>query len=359
MSADIRAWLAELAETASPGLQYTAVDDTSTLFTSAAGFADLSSRRPMLPSTTLMAYSMSKTFTAAAVLQLAEAGKLQLDDPVSRFVSWQPYGDGITVRQLLCHTSGIPNPIPLRWVHSTAAHPTFDERAELSKVLTTYPRLAFAPGTRFRYSNIGYWLLGAVIERAADEPFVDYMDRCMLRRLDLPAEELSYRIVDPAAHASGYLEKYSLINLIKRWLIDSELIGEYSGRWLQIRDHYLNGPAFGGLVGSSTGVARFLRDQLCDSPRIFSRTTRDLFFGQQRTASGPIPMTLGWHIGVLDAARYFFKEGGGGGFHCMMRLYPERKLGTVVMANATNVDVKRSLDRADREFLGESSVSAS
>jgi CubicO group peptidase (beta-lactamase class C family) len=359
MSTDLQKWLADLAGRASPGLQYTAVDDASTLFVSGAGLADLASRRPMLPGTTMMAYSMSKTFTAAAVLQLAEAGRLDVDDPVARFVSWQPYGDAITVRQLLCHTSGIPNPIPLRWVHSTAAHPTFDERAEFSKVLNRYPKLAFAPGTRFRYSNIGYWLLGTVIEQASGERFVDYMERRVLRELDIPAHELSYRIVDPAVHASGYLEKYSFINLIKRWLIETELIGEYSGRWLRIRDHYLNGPAFGGLVGSSTGIARFLRDQLCNSPRMFSRTTRDLFLRQQRTASGPIPMTLGWHIGLLGRSRYFFKEGGGGGFRCMMRIYPERQLGTVVMANATTVDVKALLDRADREFFGRSAASAS
>jgi len=351
MSAALQAWLDRQVQRSTPGLQYTAVDETSTLFAYANGFADLAGHRQMRPSTTLMAYSMSKTFTAAAVLQLVESGGLRLDDPVSRYLDWQPYGSVITVRHLLTHTSGVPNPIPLRWVHAPAAHASFDERGALLDVLGRHRRLDFAPGARFRYSNIGYWLLGGVIERASAEPFVDYMERCVLRRLDIPADELSYRIVDPAVHAIGYLEKYSFINLIKRWLIDSELIGEYSGRWLQNRDHYLNGPSFGGLVGSSAGVARFLRDQLRDSPQLFSRTTRDLFFGQQRTTSGPIPMTLGWHIGVLGTARYFFKEGGGGGFHCMMRLYPERKLGTVVMANATNVDVKALLDRADAHFM--------
>jgi hypothetical protein len=62
-------------------------------------------------------------------------------------------------------------------------------------------------------------------------------------------------------------------------------------------------------------------------------------------------MTLGWHIGTLRGRRVLYKEGGGGGFHCMMRLYPDEGVGTVVMANATGLDVRRVLDEIDPQFL--------
>src|SRR5205823_1445832 len=84
-----------------PGLQYIVVDRVTTLFEHFGGIADLATHRPMQSGTTMMAYSMSKTITAAAVLQLVEMNKIGLDDSIARYIDWQPYGNAITVRQLL------------------------------------------------------------------------------------------------------------------------------------------------------------------------------------------------------------------------------------------------------------------
>jgi len=62
-------------------------------------------------------------------------------------------------------------------------------------------------------------------------------------------------------------------------------------------------------------------------------------------------MTLGWHVGDREGRRFFYKEGGGGGFHCLMRLYPNDRIGSVVMTNATRFGVDAYLDTADRRFL--------
>lgn len=62
-------------------------------------------------------------------------------------------------------------------------------------------------------------------------------------------------------------------------------------------------------------------------------------------------MTLGWHVGERDGTRFFYKEGGGGGFHCMMRLYPSDGIGTVVMTNATGFDVRGLLETADASLM--------
>ena len=152
-------------------------------------------------------------------------------------------------------------------------------------------------------------------------------------------------------HAAGYLAKYSWFNLLKHLLIDDGLIGSYAGRWLQIRNHYPNGPAFGGLVGTAAGFGRFLQDQLGEHSRLFGDATRATFCEQQRTTAGPIAMTLGWHIGSVGGVRFLYKEGGGGGFHSMMRLYPERGIGSVVMVNATAFGVRALLDTVDATFL--------
>jgi CubicO group peptidase (beta-lactamase class C family) len=310
---------------------------------------------PVDPATTMMAYSMSKTITAAAVLQLVQTGRVELDDPVERYIEPLPYGSSVTVGQLVSHTSGIPNPIPLRWVHPAERHATFDENAALTAVLHDHPRLSFEPGTKYQYSNIGYWLLGKVVERASRETFSSYVVNRVLRPLAIESEEMGYVVADPAHHATGYLEKFSLMNLAKHFLIDRELFGGYSGRWLEIRSHYLNGLAFGGLVGAASGFGQFLQDQLRARSVLFNDNTRQLFYTQQRTARGSaVPMTLGWHIGAVDGAPFFYKEGGGGGFHSMMRLYPAAGIGTVVMTNATGLML---LNRAADRFLAASSRS--
>ena len=96
-----------------PGLQYVVVVADETLFEYAGGWAGIQHQMAMTPDTTLMAYSMTKTFTAVATLQLAEMGKLSLDQVIDHYFPHSPYrGHSITIRQLLNHTSGLPNPHP-------------------------------------------------------------------------------------------------------------------------------------------------------------------------------------------------------------------------------------------------------
>lgn len=344
-----------IARARTPGLQYVAVNADRVLFEYSGGLADVSRRVPVDASTTMMAYSMSKTITAVAVLQLVEAGKVGLDDPLDRHVDVNPYGSAITIRQVLAHLSGIPNPIPLRWVHPAEHHAAFDEQAALATVFRLHPTPASPPGLKYRYSNIGYWMLGQVVAHASGQPFVAWVADRVLRPLGVAPGELGYVIPDAARHAGGYLERFSFFNLVKGFLIDRALIGGTEGPWVRIRSHYPNGPAFGGLVGTARGFARFLQDQLRESSVLLGRATRRVLYEPQQTGAGaPIAMTLGWHIGQLAGSRFFYKEGGGGGFHAMMRVYPVsgRGVATIVMTNATGVDVARCLDTVDREFLG-------
>ena len=340
-----------------PGLQLVIVDRNGVVFEQHQGLADIASAKAMAADTTLMAYSMSKTITAAAVLQLVDANVLRLDKPVCRYLPWEPYGTDVTVRQLLAHTAGIPNPIPLRWIHSPADDASFDERAALMVVLHRHPHLATRPGSKYAYSNIGYWLLGCVIAQVTGQSFVSYVTTNVLARLGVTPVDLGYTIADASRHASGYLEKYSLMNAFKRLLIDPAYIGDYSGRWLRIRDHFVNGPSFGGLVGTATGFSKFLSDQLREHSALFRDATRALFYEQQHTLRGEaVAMTLGWHIGSSASAPFYYKEGGGGGFHCMMRLYPAAGLGVVALCNSTGFDVRRLLDSLARRVAASTDV---
>ena len=336
-----------------PGLQYIAVSADRVLFEYAGGWADIQGKKAMTLDTTQMAYSMTKTFTAVAVLQLAEQRKLSIDDEIDRYLPNVAYhGHGIAVRQLLNHTSGVPNPIPLRWVHLAAEESSFQEAEALATVLRENPDLAFEPGRKFAYSNIGYWLLGKVVEQVTGQSYPNYVRGNILQPLRLSAQEMDFVIPDESRHAKGYLKKYSLMNLVKGFVIDRKLLGGYEGHWLRLNSHYLNGPAFGGLIGTARGFSRFLQDQLRSESVLFGLETKRLLETRQTDGAGrPIPMTTGWHVGETHSVAYFFKEGGGGGFHCEMRIYPTMGIATVVMANSTEFSSTAFLNRVDSTFM--------
>jgi D-alanyl-D-alanine carboxypeptidase len=349
----VRACLDSIVQAShTPGLQFVVVTAEKSVFEYFGGWADLARRHPMGSGTTMMAYSMSKTFTAAAVLQVIDSQRLSLDESIDRFLDFCPYGPEVTMRRLLAHTAGIPNPIPLAWIHPPDAHETFNEHAALARVLRRHKRLLFAPGTKYGYSNIGYWLLGEFVQRVTGMAFTTYVAQHVLRPLGVTPQELGYKILSLPEHARGYLEKYSLMNLFKRMLLDQEFIGTYFDRWLEIYPHYLDGAAYGGIVGTARGFAKFLQDQLRPQSVLFRDSTRRDFYAQQHITDGPVvPTSLGWHVGSLNNKRLYFKEGGGGGFHCMMRLYPSSGIGTVVMTNATGFNVRNLLDSTDCAFL--------
>ena len=331
-----------------PGIQYSLLSRDRIIFDYAGGSADLAADKPMQSDTTMMANSMTKTLTAASVLQLVEEKKVDLDKPVADYLETIPHGRGLKVRHLLAQTSGLPDPIPLRWVHLAHEHAQYDERTTLQEILARYPRLDFVPGEKYQYSNISYWLLGQIIATVSGSTYESYMRKNIFERLAVPEGEIDYVIPAVDRHAKGYLRKWSFMNLVKPLLLDAKYVGKYEKGWLQIQNHYLNGPAFGGIVASARAIGAFLQDQLQDTSKLFGKATRELFYEQQKNNRGElVQMTLGWHIGERNGRRYFFKEGGGAGFHSEMRIYPEAKVASVVIANDTAFDARGLLNQVD------------
>lgn len=335
-----------------PGVQYVVLTRDSTLFSYAGGRADILGGREVQKNTTMMTYSMTKTFTAAAVLQLVGQGKLSLEASVADYLPDIPYGREVKIRHLLSQTSGIPNPLPLRWIHLAEEHATFDQAAALRKVLEDNAELDFPPGEKFAYSNISYWLLGYVIEKASGIPYEQYIRQHIFRTLDAPESEIDFVIPSRQHHAKGYIPKWSWMNIFKSLVVDSRFAGDYEDGWLHVYDHYLNGPSFGGIIASAQAVGFFLQDQLRDSSRLFSKEIKALFYQRQKNNAGrPVPMTLGWHIGSIDTIPYFFKEGGGGGFRSEMRVYPSAGIATVVLVNNAAFTPGELLKAVDSHFL--------
>lgn len=345
--------LSELSSTNEPGIQYVVVNKESVLYEHSLGQADIKNKISLTNGHTMAAFSMTKTLTAIGILQLVEKNKIELGDQASKYIK-HPYDSEITIRQLINHTSGIPDPIPLKWIHPAKEHHKFDEKQALAKVLLDNSEASSLSGEEYEYSNIGYWLLGQIIEKASGLSYSDYINKNIFKPLKLSKDEIGFVISNESNHAKGYLNKYSFLNLIKSFLLKDITWGEYEDSWLHINNVYLNGPAFGGAIGSAKAFSRILQSLLSENTVLLGSKVKQYLYAQEKNKYGEgIEMTLGWHIGKLDNIKYYYKEGGGAGFHCEMRIYPDVNLATVLMVNRTSFNTREQLSNLDEIIISQ------
>jgi len=161
-----------LASTGVPSASLAIVKDGRIAYTEAYGDARLDPRTPARPAMRYSIGSISKQFTAAAILMLAEERKLSLDDPVSRFAPDLTRANEVTIRQLLSHTSGYQDYWPQDYVP-----PIMLEEITAAGILERWARipLDFEPGTQYQYSNTNFVIAGLIVEKASGVPFLEFL----------------------------------------------------------------------------------------------------------------------------------------------------------------------------------------
>lgn len=168
-----------------PGVAVGVWQDGRVVYSDARGLADLEQRRPITPDTVFHLASLSKQFTALAVLKLAEAGKLDLNARIHAYLPELPASfDAVTVNNLLHHTSGIKD----QWaLLRLAGHDRGDvlSQQEILRLITRMPDLDFAPGSAYSYSNSNYTLLAEIASRVSREPFAELEKRLVFDKLGL------------------------------------------------------------------------------------------------------------------------------------------------------------------------------
>ncbi len=310
-------------------------------FLGAEGAADLSTRAPATRDTAWLWFSVTKLLTATAVMQLAEQGRVDLDRPVRDYVPsfavenrwWREP----TVRHLLSHSAGLPNPVPITWIHLAAEEgPPLDEM--VAGLLARHGRLESEPGSRYAYSNVGYLVLGQVVERASGERYPDYVKRHILDVLGMTGAGFAW---PRGPVATGYARTYSLMGLAGWLLLDGRFLGERRNGFTALHPFLLDGAPYGGLVGTVPDLARFLAAHLnggaWQGRRILAEASAAAMRTRQADLRGrPMPIGLGWHPGSMGGEAYWYHLGGGGGFKSELRLYPERRYGIAVVANETS-----------------------
>ena len=321
-----------------PGMSVAVVDRDRVVFAGGYGLADLAARTPATASTSYLWFSMTKLATATAALRLADEGRLDLDAPVAEYVDYlrAPGRVQPTVRQLLTHTAGLGNPLPIRWAHAAETVPP-DPEALLRKLMARRRAYRYAVGQMARYSNVGYLAAGQIISAAAGMPFEDYLHRSVLQRLDM--HNTGFGRPTEVGAATGYVKAPRVADPVLRRLLPPGIAGDRHGAYLSLNAFHVDGPAYGGLVGDVLDAAKFLRMHLRDGELdgncvLTPESARRMRLIEH--AGKPFAHGIGWFRRSSDSTMPWVEHfGTGAGFWNVMRLYPDHGLGVVIMSNST------------------------
>ncbi len=364
--ADLDVYLSALTAFGTPpGLSLVVVKEGRVVYQRGFGLADEPKHIAATPDTVYGWWSMTKLMTASAIFQLQEQGKLNIDDPVTKYLPFftvtypSTASRPITIRNLLNHSSGIPNNVPalVGWIHH-ADQSRLDQTAYVAQVLPDYSKLIFEPSDHGEYTNVGYMVLGAVIEAASGQSYEDYVRAHLLRPLGMRQTDFVYTDAMLAHAAVASHPWFSMESAMLPFMVDhwSSYVRETTGGRMWLNRFYANAAPPTGLIGPVTDAAPFVAAILSggtlDGQRILAPETIQMMIhdshvlgrhGEADTYAG-MSYGLGWHI-VPEGDRLRIQHRGGGpGFGSEMRLYPDERLGMVVIANDTTYDRDAILD---------------
>ncbi len=182
----LEAWIeSQMAYRGLPGMSVGVVYENKVVWARGFGYSNLEKKTPATPATIYRMASVTKTFTATAIMQLRDAGKLNLDDPVAKYLPWfkvkSEFNDApvITIRHLLTHTSGLPRESAFPY-WSDNNFPT----AEQMKAMLPNQEAVFAPETKWKYSNLALALAGEIVAAVSGEPYDVYERKHILEPLE-------------------------------------------------------------------------------------------------------------------------------------------------------------------------------
>lgn len=301
-----REWLAR----GIPGLSLAVMVDGKLVYSESFGYADLEERVPAWPTTKFRIGSISKPMTAVALMKLVEAGKIDLDAPVQKYVpSFPDKGAKITVRMIAGHLGGIRH----YKGDEMMASQHYASMTEGLKIFENDP-LVSPPGTKFNYSTYGFNLLGAVIESASGQDFPSYMEQQVFGPMGLvhtTADE-NAKIIE---QRSRFYEKAKDGGPENAPYVDN------SYKW-----------AGGGFISTAEDLVKFGNGIL--QPGILKAESLRTMLTSQKTASGEeTGYGIGWGVRKSKSGKPVWEHAGGSvGGTSQLIVYPETRL-VIAMAN--------------------------
>jgi CubicO group peptidase (beta-lactamase class C family) len=293
-----------------PGASVLVVRDGQAMVRKSYGFADLETETAATPETNYRLASVTKQFTAAAIMLLAERGTLSYDDLITRFLPTLPsWANGITLRHLLTHTSGLLDYEDLP-ADTTAQLLDRDVLGLLERQETTY----FPPGTRYRYSNTGYAFLALIVEAASGQPFASFLRHEIFQPLGMRETVAHQQGISQVAHrAYGYSWSNGIF-----------------ARTDQSRTSAVLGD--GGIYSSIDDLLRWVTAM--EKRRLLRADTLELAFRPATSTEDPaVRYGFGWRISEHRGRRMLWHSGETIGFRNVLMHFPEDGLSVIVLTN--------------------------
>ena len=304
--------------TESPGCAVAVAEGGKTVLARAYGMSDLEQETPNTVDTVFEAGSVSKQFTAAAMMLLARDGKLSLDDPVRRYIPELPdYGRPLTIRQMLTHTSGLRDwgavVAAAGWPRGSRVH----TQGRVLEVLSRQKALNFPSGTEFSYSNSGYNLAAILVSRVAGKPFAEFTRARIFVPLGMTRTEWRD---DYTRIVKGRATAYS---------------------WTEAAWHgampFENVHGNGGLLTTVSDLLRW-------NAALDAGTLAGPEFAAEEQKTGtladgrPIRYAMGLYAETWKGAREVSHGGATGGYRSVLARYPDHGLSVAVLCNADNAN---------------------
>lgn len=304
----------KMAAHQTPGLAIAITDSRGLLWESYYGLANLDQKALVAPQTLFEIGSIGKSFTALALLKLVEKGQLNLQTPVEELLPWLAFQtdfDPITTHHLLIHSAGLTVGVDFT---PCARYETF--------ALHRHPP-AYQPGEKFHYSNVGYKLLGFLLEDVSRQPYGDLLQKWILDPLDMRDSQSLTTHASRFKMAVGYERAYD----DRPWHRSHALV---PAPWFEY------GAGDGSPVCTARDLARYLRMLLsegqADGARIVSPDNFERMMTKHvKTEQGHYGYAL--HLREVEGRRYFGHNGGTIGYRSTMLGDPDARLGVVIFVN--------------------------
>lgn len=308
--------LAEMGRRAIPGLSFASGEGGEPVRTVALGMADMENLTPLRAASVFRLASVSKPFTAVAALQLAEAGRLDLDAEVQRYLPAFPLKQWpIKIRHLLCHQSGVRHYRPGEI--DSVEH--FSNVQAPLRLFAADP-LLHPPGSKYLYSTYGYNLLGAVVEAAAGRPFVEYVRERILQPAGITSMTPDNTFAIVPNRVRGYRKA-------KDGGLENCALADTSNK--------IPG---GGWVANAEDLVRFGRALLAGN--LLSSESVSKMWTAQRLADGSTTTYgLGWNVSSFRGSLMLTHTGGQQGASTILVIVPERRIVFAILTNLEDAGI--------------------
>jgi CubicO group peptidase (beta-lactamase class C family) len=295
-----------------PGATVIVVKDGKTLLRKAYGLADVEHKTPLTPETQMRLGSVTKQFTSTAVMMLVDEGKMKLDDDITVYLPDYPaQGKKLTVEHLLTHTSGI-----VSYTGKPGFKNGMQEDMPVSRMIDSFKNdpLEFEPGSRYKYNNSGYFLLGAIIEKVSGLSYDKFVEQRIFVPLGMKHTAYEGHERSKTARALGYSARQG---------------GFAPGAAISMTQPY----AAGSLVSNVDDMARW--DAAVSSGKLLKAASWQRAFTPYVLSGGASTnYGYGWEMGKLQGAAMISHGGSIPGFKSFTLRIPSEKLYVAVLSNA-------------------------